>query len=101
MWARAEGSERRSVGSAASGWRRGRAALLAFGAIALVAGLWGALARLGLPVNAPATLPASHGLLMTMGFLGTVISLERAVALGRRPAYAAAALAETGTALFI
>jgi hypothetical protein len=41
----------------------------------------------------PASLPAAHGPLMVVGFLGTVISLERAVALGSRWAYAAPLLA--------
>src|ERR1035437_4457551 len=37
-----------------------------------------------------------HGVLMALGFLGTVISLERAVALGRPWAFAAPALAGAG-----
>jgi hypothetical protein len=59
-------------------------ALLALGAAAVLAGLTGALVLLGLPL-APGTvrLAGAHGLLMTLGFLGTLISLERAVALGR------------------
>lgn len=73
-----------------------RAPLLALGVLALLGGLWGALARLGVPVEAPEPVQTSHGLLMAMGFLGTVISLERAVALGRRPAYAAPVLAGGG-----
>lgn len=97
MWGRvasARGSP--EVGRAAARARRARAPLLALAAVALIGGLWGALARLALPVAAPETLIASHGLLMTMGFLGTVISLERAVALGRPGAYAAPVLAAAG-----
>ncbi|HET7263985.1 MAG TPA: hypothetical protein VFL28_04900 [bacterium] len=41
-----------------------------------------------LPVLQPA-LPLAHGPLMVSGFLGTLISLERAVAFGRPEAYAA------------
>lgn len=37
-----------------------------------------------------------HGALMISGFLGTLISLERAVAIGRRWAYAAPALSSVG-----
>lgn len=51
---------------------------------ALLAGLWAGLIRLGWawPVLQP-TLPIAHGPLMVSGFLGTVIGLERAVALKR------------------
>lgn len=53
--------------------------------IALLAGLDAALLLLELP--APVTtdrLPDVHGMLLVLGFVGTVISLERAVALGAR-----------------
>src|SRR5450759_3059748 len=58
--------------------------------VALLAGLTGALVLLGVPMPA-GTLPlaATHGVLMTLGFLGTLIALERAVALGRSWGYAA------------
>lgn len=74
-----------------------RLPLLALGMIALFAGLWAGLQRLGwdIPVLSPA-LPASHGPLMVSGFLGTLIALERAVALGRRWAYAAPLLTGLG-----
>lgn len=63
-------------------------ALLALGGISLIAGLSGALALLGIGQPFGVTrLAASHGLLMALGFLGTMISLERAVALGRGWAY--------------
>ena len=57
--------------------------------LALLGGLWAGLIRIGwpLPVLQPA-LPLAHGPLMVSGFLGTLISLERAVALGRPAAYA-------------
>jgi hypothetical protein len=59
-----------------------RAPLMALAAVALFAGLWGGLLRLGIDVHAGgATLAEAHGPLMTLGFLGTLISLERAVAL--------------------
>jgi len=59
--------------------------LLAMGLFVLLAALWGGWIRLGWnwPRLQP-TLPMSHGPLMVAGFLGTLISLERAAAL-RRP----------------
>ena len=50
--------------------------------LALLAALWAGLVRLGwqLPPLRP-TLPSAHGPLMVSGFLGTLITLERAVAL--------------------
>ncbi len=57
---------------------------------ALICGVLSGLARLGLPMpEAIARLTGVHGALMVGGFLGTVISLERAVALGVRWPYAA------------
>lgn len=69
---------------------RGRFLLLALAGIALLAGLTGALVLLGALIPPDAgRLAAGHGRLMTLGFLGTVIALERAVALGRPLGYAA------------
>jgi hypothetical protein len=57
---------------------------MATGMIALLGGLWAGLLRLGWAGPfLQANLPAAHGPLMVCGFLGTVISLERAVALDR------------------
>ena len=67
-----------------------RLALLAPGGLALLAGLDAALLLLGLP--APVTtdrLPQVHGGLLVLGFVGTVIALERSVALRRWWGYAA------------
>ena len=62
-----------------------RAGLLLLAAIALLAGLTGALVLLGIRMPAQGTgLAAAHGSLMALGFLGTLVALERAVALGRR-----------------
>jgi hypothetical protein len=75
------------------------APLLALAGLALVAGLWAGLVRLGWRLPAlPLALPAHHGALMISGFFGTLVSLERALALrqhGRQyaPAYAAPLLA--------
>jgi hypothetical protein len=75
-------------------------ALAAF--LALVIGLWAALLRLGwnLPWLQP-NLALAHGPLMVGGFLGTLIGLERAVALGRRWAYLAPALTALGAAALV
>ncbi|WP_240646156.1 multicopper oxidase domain-containing protein [Georgenia sp. SYP-B2076] len=73
-----------------------RLAFLLPGGVALLFGLDAALGLLGLPQYlAPALgltgLPDVHGPLMVLGFVGTVIALERAVALGRPWGYAAPA----------
>jgi hypothetical protein len=77
---------------------RQRAPLLALGLVALVAGTAAGLARMGVALPTPlAMLVALHGPLMICGFFGTVISLERAVALGRLWAYTAPLAAGLGT----
>ncbi len=76
---------------------RMRITLLAFGVLALLAGLWGALGRLGWPLPHGASLAALHGPLMISGLFGTVIGLERAVALSREWSYAAPAASGFGT----
>lgn len=70
---------------------------MAAAVVCLLAGLWAALILLGLPV--PALRPGLaevHGQLMTLGFLGTFIALERAVALGQAWGYLAPAAAGAG-----
>lgn len=67
---------------------RFRLPLLMGGALSLIAGLLAGEARLGWP-SPGAGLALAHGPLMVCGFFGTVIGLERAVALGRRWGYAA------------
>ncbi|HET8777180.1 MAG TPA: hypothetical protein VFN76_05930 [Candidatus Limnocylindria bacterium] len=80
-----------------AGLTASRYGLLALGGIGLLAGLTGALVLLGVPMPAPARgLGADHGVLMTLGFLGTLISLERAVALGRGWGYLAPLLTGAG-----
>ena len=74
-----------------------RLPLLAVGLLSMACGLWLGLLRLGwnLPLPWPDQLIA-HGPLMVCGFLGTLISLERAVALGARWGYAAPVLTAAG-----
>jgi hypothetical protein len=71
--------------------------LLAAAVIMLFAGLWEGLVYLGLPLPAGGTtLHEDHGELMVLGFLGTLIALERAVALGEAWGYLAPAAAGAG-----
>ncbi|TQL45052.1 hypothetical protein FB562_2464 [Homoserinimonas aerilata] len=79
-----------------------RLALLIPGGVALLLGLDAALLLLGLP--APVTLdrlPDVHGPLMVFGFIGTLISLERAVAMRRWWGYLSPALLGLGGILMI
>lgn len=77
----------------------GRVPLLALAFVSLFAGMAAGLVRLGWTFPAPvAELAALHGPLMACGFFGTVISLERAVALARKWAYSAPLLAALGAA---
>jgi hypothetical protein len=75
-----------------------RVPLLILGFVALFTGAGAGLARLGWNVpEVAATAAALHGPLMICGFFGVVISLERAVAIGRVWAYAGPLLAGLGT----
>ncbi len=84
--------------------RVGRVPLLVMGMVSLLCGIWGGLIRL--PLNLP--LPSSnanwitfHGPLMVCGFLGTVITLERAVGLRSLWTYAAPMLTGIGALLLV
>ncbi|MGW6294304.1 hypothetical protein [Streptomyces sp. NPDC055058] len=79
-----------------------RVPLLLAAGICLFAGLDAALILLGLP--APVTgerLPRVHGVLLVLGFAGTLVALERAVALGGRWPYTAPALLGAGGLLLL
>lgn len=70
--------------------------------VSLLAALWAGFLRLGWPwPPLRPLLPALHGPLMVCGFLGTLISLERAVALDKKIFYLAPALAGLGSAWLI
>jgi hypothetical protein len=74
-----------------------RLPLLFFGMLSLLGGVLAGLARLGWEVPAPAAQAAGvHGPLLIAAFFGTVISLERAVAVGQGWAYLAPLAAGTG-----
>lgn len=62
-----------------------RLPLLAAGGLALLGGLYAALVRLELPVPDPTGRTGdTHGAVMVLGFVGTLVALERAVALAAR-----------------
>ena len=79
-----------------------RVPLLVLGLLSLLAGVGAGLSRLGWPLPLPNdTLLAVHGPLMVAAFFGTVIGLERAVALGRRWGFAAPACCGIGGVMLL
>lgn len=77
------------------------APFLLLGLAALVAGVCGGLIRMGLLVPAHvAYLAAYHGPLMVGGFLGTLITLERAVAIEKKIVFILPLLTGFGAVLF-
>lgn len=74
--------------------------LLAVALFTLLAAVWAGLVRIGwYTLPSTSTLVVMHGPLMVSGFLGTLVSLERAVALanlGQRWAYSAPVLSALG-----
>lgn len=79
-----------------------RLGLMALAMLGLLWGLWAGLLRLGIawPLLRPA-LPMLHGPLMVGGFLGTLISLERAVALDKPWGYLGPAAAGVSFVLLL
>ena len=81
--------------------RLGRVGLLLLGLSCLVTGVWGGLLRVPISLPLPvqhANWISFHGPLMVCGFLGTVISLERAVGLRSLWTYLVPLLAGVSTA---
>jgi len=84
-----------------------RLPLLAGGGLALAAGLYGGLLLLGFGLPQPErpagpfSLAEVHGPVMVLGFVGTLVALERAAALGARWALAAPACAAAGALALI
>ncbi len=76
-----------------------RVILLVPGGLALLAGLHAALMLLQVPVPAVERLPEVHGIILVLGFVGTLIALERAIALDRPLGFAAPALLGAGVVL--
>lgn len=81
---------------------RYRIPMLMTGFASLLCGMYIGLIRLGwnLPLQSAVRFE-SHGALMVCGFLGTVICLERAVAIGERWAYAGALASAAGAMVLI
>jgi hypothetical protein len=80
----------------------GRILLLVPAGLCLLVGLDAALLLLGVP--APVTtdrLPDVHGMLLVFGFVGTLVALERAVALGRLAGFLAPGLLGAGGLLIL
>lgn len=80
-----------------------RVGLLAPAGVSLITGLYAAILLVADPQSdTAARLPNAHGMLMVLGFLGTLVALERAVALRRPVGYAAPlALGAAGLALVL
>lgn len=79
-----------------------RVPYVVLGLLSLLGAMWGALVRLewGLPELNEA-LRIYHGPLMVVGFLGTLVGLERAVALARPWTYAAPTLTALGAVALV
>ena len=76
--------------------------LLGLAFLSLVLGIWAGLVRVGW--SWPSLTPdfwLAHGPLMVSGFVGTLIGVERAVAIGRRWGYAAPALTAAGALVLV
>jgi len=90
------------VTRSATGARRLRLPLLLGGGAALAAGLYSALLLLG--VGVPPIRPSLaevHGPVMVFGFVGTLVALERAVALGARWGLLAPAFSGLGALVLV
>src|SRR5512139_3661327 len=79
-----------------------RLPMLVLGFVSLLLGLLAGEARIGWSVPLPRPdLIMLHGPLMVSGFLGTLIGLERSVAIGRRFLYLGPAASAAGAVLLI
>ncbi|HBG74824.1 MAG: hypothetical protein A2X25_06950 [Chloroflexi bacterium GWB2_49_20] len=67
-----------------------------FSLLALLAAMWAGLLRMGWSLPPYPNLANAHGPLMVCGFLGTLIPLERAVAIRKKWMFTAPALTATG-----
>jgi hypothetical protein len=79
--------------------RPARLVLMMAAVATLLAGIVGGLLRLGWIIHAPADLAALHGPLMICGAFGTLIGLERAVAMRSKWVYAGPVLTLAGTVI--
>lgn len=82
--------------------RRVALPLIGLAFLCLLLGIWSGLVRVGWPwPSLTADFWWAHGPLMVSGFLGTLIALERAVALGKAWGYAAPALTAAGALVVV
>jgi len=96
MLARDAGVSVTRTPSARRGW------LMLPAAVSLLAGLDAGLVLLGVPAPVRTDrLPETHGMLMVLGFVGTLICLERSAALRLGVGYAAPALLGAGSLLLL
>lgn len=93
--------EERPRGLSARQKRRVHSFILATAALIVFAGFYGALERLGWILPHGGTLAGIHGPLMICGLFGTLISLERAAALGSISSYLAPTLSLLGSLALI
>ena len=83
------------------GWRTALQRAVLAGAVAvLVLAVLAGLRRIGWDLDVPRAALREHGFLAVSGFLGSVVALERAIALGHRAGYLAP-LAGVGSALLV
>ncbi|NNM84764.1 MAG: hypothetical protein HKL96_03280 [Phycisphaerales bacterium] len=75
--------------------------LLVAAIITMALGIWGGLIRLGWAWPAPTEAVVDHGSLMIGGFLGTLLGMERAVALGWGWCYVGPTASAAGAILLI
>ncbi len=83
------------------GYRPPRPVFAVPAGFALLLGLWAGLSRAGWDIPSDVQWDARHGPLMISGFLGTLITMERAVGSGWRWAYAGPALAGAGAVALV
>jgi hypothetical protein len=84
-----------------SGTVASRGPFLVLAVLALLAAMWAGLVRMGWRLPVQPLLPTEHGPLMVAGFLGTLISLERAVALEQPWTYASPLFSGLGGLLLL
>lgn len=82
--------------------RRVALPLLGLAFLSLVLGIWSGLVRVGWPwPSLTQDFWLAHGPLMVSGFVGTLIAVERAVAIGRRWGYVAPAFTAAGALVLV
>ena len=94
-----DGLRRQSTPEQRRANRRRRMPFLALGLVAFLCALYGGLWRLGIDLPHGASIAGLHGPLMIGGFFGTLIGLERSVALGNPLVFSSPALSACATLL--